>query len=163
LSHPTTVWLPRKRGGPSSAEPDPISMLLSVTPGVGGAVVEIAIASVIRNLSCRVFCRAGSHSPRFRLCARFVWSLWQGQQTLGTLSPHQSNATILSSHVPARLRRTVEWRQIGLPHFGITPVTFRAGTSRSTMRLDCVLRGGIRGWVNVSPNQDGRTLPTLTG
>ena len=47
--------------------------------------------------------------------------------------------------------------------FGITPVTFRLDSPRSTIPLDCAFRGGIRGWVNVSPNQDGRTSPTLTG
>ena len=31
------------------------------------------------------------------------------------------------------------------------------------MLLDCVFRGGIRGWVNVSPKQDGRTFPAPAG
>lgn len=40
---------------------------------------------------------------------------------------------------------------------------FRAGTQRSTMPKYCAFRGGIRGWVNVSPNQDGETLRAPRG
>ena len=40
---------------------------------------------------------------------------------------------------------------------GITPVTFRPSIPRSTMPLDCAFGGGIRGWGNVSPSQDGRS------
>jgi hypothetical protein len=53
--------------------------------------------------------------------------------------------------------------QFGIYHFGITHVTFSLVLPGSTMPMDCVFRGGIRGWVNVSPNQDGQTFLAPTG
>lgn len=76
---------------------------------------------------------------------------------------HQSNFARSASVVNERAEKPRIAPVLTSVRFGITPVTFRASTSRSTIRLDCAFKGGIRGWVIVSPKLGGLTWPMLTG